>query len=58
MARILESPVHCDIETGLLGALFHEAVFRSCEASVSQSGHLNVIVLLLSCASGPLTPLS
>ena len=31
---------------------------RTCEASVSQTRHSNVLVLLLSCAPGPLTPLS
>ena len=30
---------------------------RTCEASVSQTRHSNVLVLLLSCAPGPLTPL-
>ena len=30
---------------------------RTCEASVSQTRHSNVLVLLLSCASGPPTPL-
>ena len=31
---------------------------RTCEASVSQTRHSNVLVLLLSCAPGPPTPLS
>ena len=31
---------------------------RTCEASVSQTRHSNVLVLLLSCALGPRTPLS
>ena len=31
---------------------------RTCEASVSQTRHSNVLVLLLSCALGPPTPLS
>ena len=33
-------------------------VARTCEASVSQTRHSNVLVLLLSCAPGPPTPLS
>ena len=31
---------------------------RTCEASASQTRHSNVLVLLLSCAPGPTTPLS
>ena len=31
---------------------------RTCEASVSQTKHSNVLVLLLSCAPGPPTPIS
>ena len=31
---------------------------RTCEASVSQTRHSNVLLLLLSCAPGPPTPLS
>ena len=31
---------------------------ETCEASVSQTRHSNVLVLLLSCAPGPPTPLS
>ena len=31
---------------------------RTCEASVSKTRHSNVLVLLLSCAPGPPTPLS
>ena len=45
-----------EVETGVLRVLFNEAA--SCEASVSQTRHSNVLVLLLSCAQGPPTPLS
>ena len=31
---------------------------RTCEASVSQTRHSNILVILLSCAPGPPTPLS
>ena len=31
---------------------------RTCEASVSQTRHANILVLLFSCAPGPPTPLS
>ena len=31
---------------------------RTCEASISQTRHSNVLLLLLSCAPGPPTPLS
>jgi hypothetical protein len=43
-----------------LGSLRNVLVFkrRTCEASVSQTRHSNVLVLLLSCAPGPPTPLS
>ena len=38
--------------------LFKEAASCGREASVSQTRHSNVLVLLLSCAPGPPTPLS
>ena len=42
-------------ETGVLRVQFK---LRTSEASVSQTRHSNVLVLLLSCAPGPPTPLS
>ena len=47
-----------DIEMGVLWVLFNEAASWGREASVSQTRHSNVFVLLLSCAPGPPTPLS
>jgi hypothetical protein len=38
--------------------IFGHCQLRTCEASVSQTKHSNVLVLLLSCAPGPPTPLS
>ena len=47
-----------DVETGVLRLLFNEAAIWGLEASDSQTRHSNVLVLLLSCAPGPPTPLS
>lgn len=44
-----------DDETGVLRVLYNECQLGTCEASVSQTRHSNVLVLLLSCALGPPT---
>ena len=52
-----------DVDTGVLRVLFNEAAswglpLPDTNMSVSQTRHTNILVLLLSCAPGPSTPLS
>lgn len=58
-SSILQSPLHCwHQDWSCAGTIQWSCQLRICGASVYQTGHSNVIVLLLISASRPPTPLS